>query len=319
MNFHLEIPLKQNQNQIDYNSKILLLGSCFAENIGDKFQYFKFQTLQNPFGILFHPLAIETLVYNAVHQKVYTEEDLFYLNEQWHCFDAHSRLSHTSKEQLLARLNTSIIETFEFLKCASHICITLGTAWAYRYLETNIIVANCHKVPQKLFEKELLSIEDISKSLKNITILISEINPKSKLIFTVSPVRHIKDGFVENTLSKAHLISSIHHLIKDNTSLSETEAYFPSYEIQMDELRDYRFYKTDLLHPNNLAVDYIWEKFKQVWISISAQDIMDEVDDIQKGLAHQPLNPNSEMHRFFLNNLESKIQNLKSQLPFIQF
>ena len=304
---------KQSNKQIDYNSSILLFGSCFSENIGDKFKYFKFQSTVNPFGVLFHPLAIETLIYNAVHKVEYSEKDIFFNNEQWHCFDAHSRLSHVSKEKLLDNLNGQIKSTNQQINESTHIIITLGTAWVYRFLETNKIVANCHKIPQKRFSKELLTVNDIVKSLENIKALIKKSNPKTTLIFTVSPVRHLKDGFIENTQSKAHLITAIHSILNNDVF------YFPSYEIVMDELRDYRFYADDMVHPNTLAIDYIWEKFKFVWISDSAFKIMDEVDVIQKGLQHKPFNPNSEAHKAFLKNLAVKQLQLQSRFPHMVF
>jgi len=262
MKLQTEIPLvSQQTNLIDYNSNMFLVGSCFSENVGKKLDYFKFQNHQNPFGILFHPKAIEVLVENAVQNKIYSENDVFFHNEQWHCFDAHSRLSSPSKETLIAKLNSQIQATKNQLKKSTHIIITLGTAWVYRLIETDGIVANCHKVPQKKFKKTILTVEEIRASLKNIWTQIESVNSNAAVVFTVSPVRHIKDGFVENTQSKSHLLTAIHQV------LSNKICYFPSYEIMMDELRDYRFYAEDMIHPSALAIQYIWEKFQQVWIS----------------------------------------------------
>lgn len=319
MNLQTKIPLRpQGLNQIDYNSKIVLLGSCFSEHIGNKFSYFKFQELQNPFGILFHPLAIEQLITNAINQKKYTKEAIFFNNEQWHCFDAHSKLSHSSDVVLLQQLNSKIKETSQFIKEASHIVITLGTAWAYRYIKTDNFVANCHKIPQKQFLKELLSVAEITESLNTIITLVESVNPNANIIFTVSPVRHIKDGFVENMQSKAHLISAIHELLSLRAQLRSL-SYFPSFEIMMDELRDYRFYNEDMLHPNATAVNYIWKKFKNVWITQTSQKTMEEVEDIQKGLAHKPFNPNSEAHQKFLSQLKIKQNALSKQNAHISF
>ncbi|MEM5567033.1 GSCFA domain-containing protein [Psychroserpens sp. AS72] len=316
MNLQTIIPLKPNRyNQIDYNSKVLLLGSCFSENIGEKFEYFKFQKLQNPFGILFHPLAIESLIINAINEKTYTKDDLFFHNEQWHCYDAHSKFSNASEIELLQDLNNQIRNTHQFLKEASHIIITLGTAWAYRFIETDEFVANCHKIPQKKFLKELLSVEQISESLDAIMSLVKSVNPKVAFIFTVSPVRHIKDGFVENTQSKSHLITAIHQVTEPRSH----NYYFPSYEIMMDELRDYRFYKEDMLHPNTTAVNYIWQRFKEVYISEETNTTMTSVDEIQKGLSHRPFNPHSAAHQTFLTQLEEKKQHLMTNLPHIHF
>lgn len=314
MKLQTKIPLvKQSKNQIDYNSNVLLFGSCFSENIGKKLDYFKFQNLQNPFGILFHPKAIETLISNAIKNKAYSEEDVFLNNGQWHCFDAHSKLSNTSKEDLIFYLNSEIKLTSEAIQNSTHIIITLGTAWVYRDIKTDSIVANCHKVPQKQFSKELLSVQEITNSLKNILSLIKSINNDASVVFTVSPIRHTKDGFVENTQSKAHLITAIHQVINNKSF------YFPSFEIMMDELRDYRFYNEDMIHPNQVAINYIWDKFKTVWVSDESLKTMKDVDVVQKGLQHKSFNPKSQVHQQFLQNLEAKINTLKSQFLHIEF
>lgn len=320
MKLQTKIPLKaQPTNQLDYNSKIVLLGSCFSENIGAKFKYFKFRTAINPFGILFHPLGIENLVSRSVNKTYYSESDLHYYNEQWFCLDAHSKLNQTSKDSLLEVLNSQLDQTYNFLVDASHIVITLGTSWVYTHIESDTIVSNCHKIPQKQFKKTILSVDEILTSLHSTVSLVRKINPKVTFLFTVSPVRHIKDGFVENTQSKAHLITAIHKFIKGNRSLKEVEVYFPSYEIVMDELRDYRFYNADMLHPNTLAIDYIWEKFKSVWLTEEALKTSKVVAAIQSKKAHRPLNPNSSSHQEFLTILQSEIDELTMKLPHISF
>lgn len=320
MNLQTKIPLeKQSKNLIDYESNILLLGSCFSENIGDKLAYFKYKNLQNPLGILFHPKAIETLIENVINKKEYSEEDIFFHNDQWHCFQVHSKLSNPSKDVFLNDLNKLIKLTNKQIQESTHIIITFGTAWVYRYNETNSIVANCHKVPQKQFSKELLTVNSISKSLDNLVSLIRGVNKNATVLFTVSPVRHIKDGFVENMKSKAHLITAIHQFLNRNGSLNEAEAYFPSYEIMMDELRDYRFYADDMIHPNLTAINYIWEKFQQIWISDKAYKIMDKISVIQQGLQHKPFNSNSESYKSFLDKLEAKKVLLNKDFPNINF
>ncbi len=306
---------KELYHPIIHTKKICLLGSCFSEHIGEKLSYYKFDTFQNPFGILFHPNAIENLLIKAINQEEFTTDDLFYINERWHCFEAHSALSNSDKEILLASLNTAVKETYKTLQIASHIIITLGTAWTYRYIETDAIVANCHKVPQKKFLKELLSVEEVSASVENCIALLKSVNPRITTIFTVSPVRHLKDGFVENQRSKAHLLAGIHQ----HVSKRHFVHYFPSYELMMDELRDYRFYAEDMIHPNSLAINYIWEKFQHAWISHESEKTIETVENIQKGLAHKPFNPNSEQHQKCLANLQVKIAQLQTQFPFIKF
>lgn len=314
MKFSTQIPLTKTQNQIDYSSQLLIMGSCFAENIGRKLNFFKFQHVQNPFGILFHPLAIEKLISKAIHQEVYEEKDVFHLNERYHCFDAHSELSNPSKEKIITHLNESVDRTNAQLKKASHVIITLGTAWVYRSIKNGQVVANCHKVLQAEFAKELLGIDTIVESIENSIAMVSRINPGVQFIFTVSPVRHLKDGFVENQLSKAHLISAVHEIVKNANAL-----YFPSYEMMMDELRDYRFYAKDMIHPNETAIDYIWDKFCATWISDSALVTMDKVAEIQRGLLHRPFNASSEQHKKFLKSIEEKIAYIKKDYPFIDF
>ncbi|MDV7186128.1 GSCFA domain-containing protein [Lutibacter sp. TH_r2] len=309
MNFRTNIQLKPERNQIDYSSKLLLIGSCFSENISKKLDYFKFQAKSNPFGILYNPIAIENLITNAINEKQYSEKDIFQLNERWHCFDAHSDCSSTSKKGILSNLNTQITSTKKQLKNTSHLIITLGTARVYRHIESDIIVGNCHKIPQKKFLQELLSVKQIIASLENIVTLIKTENASINIIFTVSPIRHLKDGFIENMQSKSHLISAIQQLVDQRKQLY----YFPSYEIMMDDLRDYRFYKSDMIHPNNVAINYIWEQFQNVWIYKKSLTLMKEVEAIQKGLAHKPFNPDSTKHKEFLEKLQLKIKKLKNE------
>lgn len=318
MQFRTQIPISKSNCPIEYNSKIMSSGSCFAVNMAEKLDYFKFQNSCNPFGILFHPLAIEKLIDFAVSGKQFTDNDIFFHNERWHCFDVHSDLSNSNKEDLLTSLNALIKSTNQHIAESTHIIITYGTSWVYRNIESNFIVANCHKVPQKLFQKKLLSVEEIEESIANTLKLIHSVNPNCNIIFTVSPVRHIKDGFVANQWSKSNLISAIHSVLDTEDCKMNTE-YFPSYEIMMDELRDYRFYAEDMLHPNQVAINYIWKRFKETTISETAFTTMDEVSTIQKSLSHKPFNPNSESHLKFEYKVREKITKLESEYSFMKF
>ena len=317
MNFTTKIPISKSSFPIDYSSKILSLGSCFAVNMAEKFDYFKFQNTCNPFGILFHPLAIEKIISKAINLDFFTEEDIFFYNKRWHCFDIHSDLSNSNKEEFLHILNEFVKSTNNQITEASHIIITYGTSWVYRNKQTEKVVANCHKVTQNQFDKEILSVATIEKSIQNTIDLIEKVNPKCAIIFTVSPVRHIKDGFVENQRSKSNLISALYSVLKV-PSLG-VRGLFPSYEIMMDELRDYRFYAEDMLHPAQVAIGYIWERFSETNISENVFPTMEAVETIQKGLSHHAFNPNSESHLKFLNQLELKINKLKSEFPFMNF
>ena len=315
MNFTTKIPISKSTNPLDYNSKIVSLGSCFAENIGEKFQYFKFQSTTNPFGIIFNPVSIENLISRVVNKQLFTENDIFFHNDLWHCFEVHSEISHPDKETFLTTLNLIIEQSNTQIIQSTHLIITYGSAWVYRNKASKKIVANCHKVPQSQFDKEILSAEIIEKSIKNTINLIEKVNPTCNFLFTVSPVRHIKDGFVENQRSKAHLITAIHN----SQDITRNTNYFPSYEIMMDELRDYRFYAEDMLHPSKTAIDYIWERFVETHIDETSYPIMEEVASIQKGLAHKPFNPNSKTHQHFLENLNHKIECLQKKIPSINF
>ena len=224
MKLQTHISLSKNiKNLIDYNSKVILLGSCFSDNIGKKLRYHKFQSVLNPFGILFHPKAIESVIKNAITKKEYTEEDVFFFNERWQSFTTHSKLSASSKEEALNQLNQASALINTALKSSTHIIITLGTSWVYRFLASGKIVANCHKVPQHKFKKELLPITEINKSLSSIISLVRKVNPNINFIFTISPVRHLRDGFIENQQSKSHLISALHQIIKNQKNIF----YFP--------------------------------------------------------------------------------------------
>lgn len=320
MQFRTPIPILESPFTIDYNSKIMSIGSCFAVNMAEKFAYYKLQSSCNPFGIIFNPVSIEKLLKRAVKKEYFTEKDIFFYNDLWHCFEVHSELSNPNKDVFLSLLNELIDAANKQLTEATHVQITYGTSWVYRELKNEQIVANCHKVPQKEFGKHLLTITEIEESIRKTIALIQSINPEIKIVFTVSPVRHIKDGFVENTLSKAHLISAIHKFLRESAICNLKSAiYFPSYEIIMDELRDYRFYAEDMLHPNQLAVDYIWERFKETTISKSALTVMEEVETIQKGLAHRSFNPESENHQKFVAKLQTRITKLHSEYSFIKF
>lgn len=316
MEFRTQIPIAKTNVAINYHSKIILLGSCFADNIGQKFDYYKFQNVVNPFGIIFNPASIENLIQRCVNKNYFTEKDVFFHHDLWHSFEVHSELSNSDKDELILNLNQNLTDFYTQIKTATHILITYGTSWVYRNSYTNEIVANCHKVPQKEFVKELMSVDAIAKTITNSIELIQSINADVKFVFTVSPVRHIKDGFIENTLSKAHLISAIHKVLN---SKSQALNYFPSYEIMMDELRDYRFYAEDMLHPNKIAVDYIWIQFFENYVDEKEFQTMQKICDIQKALLHKPFNATSEKHLIFLENLTQKITSIQEKITHIEF
>ncbi len=322
MNFTTSIPIPKSNNPIDYNSQIVSFGSCFAENMAEKFDYFKFKNKVNPFGIIFNPISIEKLISRIVNNQEFTEKDIFFHNELWQCYDVHSDLSHEDKEEFIQNLNGILKSTNDQITKSTHIIITYGTSWIYKLKSSNEVVANCHKVPQNQFIKEILAVEIIEKAIQKTIDLINKVNPNCNIIFTISPVRHIKDGFIENQRSKSHLIVALQSLLRtvhcpEASGLNTN--YFPSYEIIMDELRDYRFYTEDMLHPNQTAINYIWERFSETQISDKIHLIMQEVGSIQKSILHKSFHPNSESHQKFLANLNQKINTLATQFPNIQF
>lgn len=315
MQFTTVVPISKSGQPIGYRSEVLSLGSCFAVNMAEKFAHYQFRQAANPFGILFHPQAIGKMIGWASEGKMFSEADIFFHNERWHCFDAHSDLSAADAQTLIGNLNAASQTIREKIMGATHLIITYGTAWAYRQNSSGNLVANCHKVPQADFTKEILSVAHIAGSIAQSIGLIQSLNPDLQLIFTVSPVRHLKDGFAENQRSKAHLVSGLHQVLGQFPKAG----YFPSYEIVMDELRDYRFYEADMVHPNALAIDYIWERFAQNYIAADAFPVMEKVSGIRKGLAHRPFDPGSAAHQKFLSKLGQDIQMLQKQHPHMQF
>lgn len=315
MKFRTEIPVTNAHHSIDYDDNIILIGSCFTENIGDKLNYLKFNTMINPYGILFNPVALEKSLTEAINLKKYTKEDLYFFDDYWLSLNHHTRFSSENTEEVLSNINTNVEKFHEFLKTATHIIITLGTAWVYRFLDQDKIVANCHKIPQKKFTKELLTVEEVEESLQGIIALLKNYNKDITIIFTISPVRHLKDGFVENQRSKSHLISAVHRVVDPRKNLY----YFPSYEIMMDDLRDYRFYDQDMVHPNSIAIEYIWEKFVATWLTENTQSIMKEVESILRDLHHKAFKASSDKHKKFLKNLQEKIAIFKEKYPKISF
>lgn len=319
MNFRTPVSVFKNANRIDYYSKVVSVGSCFAVNMSEKLEYFKFRQYTNPFGIIFNPISIEKLLKRTLNQQFFTSSDLFYENELWNCFDIHSELSNPDKEDMLINLNGILVFLNDQLKEATHFILTIGTAWVYRYKDSGEYVANCYKVPQSQFSKELLKPQEIEHSLENICLFLREINPDINIILTISPVRHIKDGFTENQRSKAHIITALHKFIENQSETLRLKiSYFPAYEIMMDDLRDYRFYAEDMLHPNKIAIDYIWGKFSESHFSNHIKPIMEELDNIQKALAHKPFNPYTEQHKHFLKKLNERILVLQEKHPFLK-
>lgn len=316
MKLTTEVALENASHPLDYDSKLVCLGSCFAEHISTKLDYFKFRVTSNPFGILFHPEAILNVVKKAVIDEEFTTEDVFQFNEKWHSFFSHSRLTRNSSSEILAALNSAKNQLKKASEEATHVIITLGTSFIYKHKSTGQGVANCHKLPQTYFEKQLTPVDELMEIISQLISSFENLQPKVKLIFTISPVRHIKDGVVENQRSKAHLIAALHRVLEEK---SHSSSYFPSYELMMDEFRDYRFYERDLIHPNALAVDMIWEKFKMNYISEPIYADMGKVEKLQKSLAHRQTETKGEAFEKLKAYQYKFKEELVKKYPFMRF
>lgn len=318
MDFMVNIDIKKLPEPVGYKDKVLLIGSCFTEHIGNALEELKFSVLQNPNGILFDPASVCKSLTSYIQNRQYKEEDLFRLNEVWHSWQHHSRFSNTSAAEAIQVINESQQRAHAFLKEADWIIITLGSSFSYRLTElannkTGEGVANCHRAPGQWFTKHLLSIEETVTMLDNTYHQLLQFNPKLKIIFTVSPVRHIRDGVVENNRSKARLIESVHHMVNKFDRLY----YFPAYELVIDVLRDYRFYDIDLAHPNYMATSFVLEKFTESCIDPGARSLMEEVRKIVIAKKHKAFQPATEAHRQFLKVHADKTRELMAQFPFL--
>ena len=289
---------------------IVAIGSCFAQHMGIRLKDSGSPAVINPFGTLFSPTALEKVMvegFDWIREDInYTTRDEIYLS--WH---HHSELFDTSLGGLKDTLTTLHRKWQSALSDAKWCIVTLGTAWVYRLKEHDQLVANCHKQPGDWFEKQLLSIDRITQSLENIAQFVVAHNPNINLVWTVSPVRHLKDGFVENQRSKAHLIAALHGFLDH----SQRSYYFPAYEIVMDDLRDYRYYAEDMIHPSALAVEYIWKQWLK---SVCHDDVLQWLNNLEKvrtGLAHRPVRPQSVQHQLFLDQLKKQLDDLQAKYP----
>ena len=313
MEFQLPIHLASLPQPIGYGDKILLTGSCFTEHIGNALHDWKFETLQNPNGILFDPASVASSLVSYIRPRQYTEQDLVFFNELWQSWQHHSIFSHVDVTECLKGINASQERAHAFLRETRWLIITLGSAFSYRLADGGGPVANCHRAPGQTFHKHLMTIEEINAALDNCLHQLFYFNPGLRVIFTVSPVRHIRDGVVENNRSKARLIESVHHLVGKFDRLF----YFPAYELVIDVLRDYRFYDIDMVHPNYAATAYVLEKFVGHCIGESDGRLLEEVKKIVIARRHKPFQPSTQAHRRFLEDYRQKTAELAKQHPFL--
>jgi hypothetical protein len=321
MKFHFEFDIKKLLQPVTHKDSLLLIGSCFTENIGEKLKKYKFSVLENPNGILFNPVSVTDALTSYIENTELTLADLFQLNEGWHSWKHHSRFSGLSAEDSLNRINTSTSNAHSYLKNADYLMITLGSAWIYTLTEKAVnakpgsVAANNHKAPADWFHRRLMTTEEVLQTLDNTLYRLFHFNPKLKVIFTISPVRHLREGVIENNRSKAVLIQAVHHLIDKFNRLY----YFPAYELVIDDLRDYRFYAEDLVHPNYFATQYVWEKFIDSCMDEKTKTLMEEIHSINLAYKHKPFNPSSEQHKKFLKTFYDKTKTLQQQYSYLDF
>lgn len=314
MNFSTLVNIPIAKKSINHNSSLLVLGSCFAENIGEKLTSNKFNTVVNPFGIIYNPVSIAKSLNHILNEHNFKEDDLLFFNDKWMSLQHHGSFSNSNKAECLQTINQSISLSNKQLKKANYLFVTFGSAWVYEHKEHGL-VANCHKIPAKHFTKRLLEVEEIVAAYTSLIKSIKDSNADINIVFTVSPVRHAKDGLWENNLSK----SVLHLSIKKLTEKVDNCSYFPAYEIVMDELRDYRFFNDDLVHPTDLAVNYVWEKFSMSYFSKETIALMDNIQKIKQAATHKPFDFNSEKHQQFIKNQLAIIQELTTQFPHLNF
>jgi len=317
MQFFTEIQIPEFQWKMDYSKSMMFFGSCFSENIGQRLIDLKFKVDMNPFGILYNPESIANSLKIIIENRIFTENDLFCDQGIWNSFYHHSRFSDVDQQATLGKINNRILSSNEFLKKADFLIITFGTAWVYELVKTGQIVSNCHKIPASEFKRFRLEVSDITNVYVELLEQIWKFNPGLKVIFTVSPIRHWKDGAVENQVSKATLLLAIDQLV--SRFGRQKCNYFPSYELMMDELRDYRFYAEDMLHLTPVAVDYIFERFCQVAVTKESLKVSKEVVKILKAAMHRPFNNSTSEHNKFIQANLLEIDKLTERFPFLNF
>ena len=300
--------------KIGYGTPFLMLGSCFAENLGARLQQLKFDVVLNPFGIVYHPAPTTLQLERIISAKPYTVSELQLHNELWHSFDHHGRFSHPDVSVCLEQINRELQQSHHQLERSDWLFVTFGTAWAYRLKTNGRIVANCHQFPAADFERIRFDVDEIHAVWTETIVRLRQFNPKIKIVFTVSPIRHLRDGAHENQLSKSILLLAVDRLNRN----VENTCYFPAYEMVLDDLRDYRFFAEDMTHPNATAINYIWQRFCETYITEDALQTMKAVHDIVKAAEHRSIHQTSEYRKFTDTYLE-KITKLRQQMPQLDF
>lgn len=307
----VKIPLAQ--VEITYLNSVMTLGSCFAENVGGKLRSAFFLTDTNPFGVLFNPISIANSLELLIGRKAFEINDLFENKGMWQSFSHSSQFSTTNPEDCLLRINNRFKAACDFLEQTDFLLITFGTAWVFENVKSGNVVSNCHKLPASDFVRRKLSVEEIFICYKTLIDKLQTLFPNVHVIFSVSPIRHLKDGLHENNLSKSTLFLAIDAIQNECKQVN----YFPAYEIQMDELRDYRFYGADMIHPSEVAVDYIWKHFSETYFSADTQALKHRLEQLSADLSHRPLHPESSGYKNFLVSIDMRREGIISDYPFM--
>ncbi|WP_372645856.1 GSCFA domain-containing protein [Ancylomarina sp.] len=311
--FRTKVSIPRSEFDFGYQKNAVMMGSCFVENIGAQLKSYKYQVDVNPFGVIYNPVSVCNSLRLLMEEKEFLEDDLNFHNDLWFSFYHHSKFSNSDLSLCLSDINDSIKKSSQELKEADFLFITFGTAWVYELLSSGNIVSNCHKLPAKDFNRYRLDVDEIVPIYKDLLVELLVFNPKIKVVFTVSPIRHWKDGANGNQLSKATLLLAVEQL----SELFNQVSYFPSYEIVMDELRDYRFYAEDMLHISNAAIKYIWQRFSETFLSDTSIEIQKKVEKFILASNHRPFNVNSDSHQAFIKSSLIKLQEFIKVNPYI--
>jgi hypothetical protein len=314
MNFRTEVNITPPEQQISYRSNILSMGSCFTENIGEIMKELQFRIEVNPFGVNYNPSSVARNLWTLMNAKEYSPDDVHSDGDRWFSFDHHSDFSNRDRDACLENINTRIRESRKNLDKTDFLMLTWGTAWVYVYKKTANVVSNCHKVPAREFSRHLLTVNQVVDTCTKLFAAIRQTNPGLRIILTVSPVRHWKDGPQLNSVSKSTLVLAAYRL----SEMFSYCDYFPAWEIAMDDLRDYRYYGEDLVHPNSQMVNYLWEKFTGAWLDEESKGIMKKIGKLVNAMKHRPFDQDSEKHRVFLEKQLEATRSLGREFPFLR-
>ena len=311
--FQTKIEIPGTGFKISYQDKILTLGSCFAENIGQKMTNVFFETDINPFGVLYNPVSVKNSIELLLQNSIFTSEDIFEYKSLWQSFSHSSQFTGLSEMECLNNINSRLNLSGEFIQKTNVLLITFGTAWVFEEKKSGRVVSNCHKLPAGDFVKRRLTVEEIVNDFKTLIFNLQTLYPKLVIVFSVSPIRHWKEGAHENNVSKSILLLAIDELQKQHENIH----YFPAYEILMDELRDYRFYASDMQHPSDVAIDYIWKRFSDTFFTEHTKHTCKKLEQYAIDLAHRPIYPESNEYKLFLDKIQERKEKLLAEFPFL--